>query len=81
MSQQQQRSYAPQTCAWCAGTGQGAISAGYVASCLVCGGKGHLSMLQPSEQCQQCAGSGKRSITNPCLVCAGTGWARAASRS
>jgi DnaJ-class molecular chaperone len=71
-----QRSYEKQTCAWCTGTGKWAISAGYVISCLVCGGKGKVSVLQPAGRCQQCGGSGRRSVADPCLACAGTGWAR-----
>jgi DnaJ-class molecular chaperone len=66
----------PETCAWCAGTGKRAISSGYVVSCLVCGGKGHVMVNQPAGQCQQCAGSGRRNAASPCLYCAGTGWAR-----
>lgn len=72
---QPQRSHAPELCAWCGGTGQWSISAGYVVSCLVCGGKGRVSVTQPAEPCGDCAGSGKRSTSNPCLTCAGTGWA------
>ena len=68
--------YAPQTCAWCTGTGQWAVSVGYVISCLVCGGKGNVSVAQPAGRCQQCGGSGKRGAANPCLTCAGTGWGR-----
>jgi DnaJ-class molecular chaperone len=75
-----QRSYAQETCAWCTGTGKWAISAGYVISCLVCGGKGHISVVQPAGKCQQCQGSGRRSIASPCLTCAGTGWARVFSQ-
>ncbi len=71
-----QKSYAAQPCAWCLGTGERGISAGYVISCLVCGGKGHLMIPQPAEQCRQCEGSGKRNIANSCLTCAGTGWSR-----
>ena len=65
-----------QTCASCAGTGKWAVSLAYVVSCLVCGGKGHVSIAQPAGPCHQCSGSGKRSATAPCLTCAGTGWAR-----
>ncbi|MGH9942643.1 MAG: hypothetical protein ACRD9R_09855 [Pyrinomonadaceae bacterium] len=70
-----QRSYAPATCAWCGGKGTQAVSLGYVMSCLVCGGKGHILATQPAERCQQCEGSGKRAASVPCLTCAGTGWA------
>ncbi|MGB9179947.1 MAG: hypothetical protein WCB68_11940 [Pyrinomonadaceae bacterium] len=73
---QMRLSDAPETCAWCTGTGKWAVSAGYVVSCLVCGGKGKVSVAQPAGQCRQCEGSGRRSVTTPCLTCAGTGWAR-----
>ena len=69
------RSYSSETCAWCAGTGKRAVSVGYVASCLVCGGKGKVIVAQPSGPCRQCEGRGRRSLTAPCLACAGTGWA------
>ena len=75
-----QRSYTSEVCAWCSGTGRWAISAGYVSSCLVCGGKGHISVIQPAQKCHQCEGSGKRGVAGPCLTCAGTGWARAAGQ-
>ncbi len=75
---QTQKNYAPQTCAWCSGTGEQAITLGYSRSCLVCGGKGHLLTAHPAGQCPECKGSGRRNAANPCLLCAGTGWARAA---
>jgi DnaJ-class molecular chaperone len=71
-----QITHAQQRCAWCEGTGKKALSAGYIISCLVCGGKGHIMMIQPTEQCRQCEGSGRRNITGSCLNCAGTGWSR-----
>lgn len=75
MSRQRQ-SYAPETCGSCAGTGRWAVSVAYVISCLVCGGKGKVSVAQPSATCRQCEGSGRRNLTSPCLNCAGTGWER-----
>ena len=74
MVTQTQRSFAPEPCAWCAGTGRWAVSAGHVISCLVCGGKGQVFVAQPAGQCRQCSGTGRRNATNPCLTCAGTGW-------
>lgn len=71
-----QITHAPQRCAWCEGTGKKALSAGYIISCLVCGGKGHVMMIQPSEQCRQCEGSGRRGVSSSCLSCVGTGWSR-----
>ena len=71
-----QVTHAAQTCAWCSGAGTRAISLGHVISCLVCGGKGKVSIAQPAEPCRQCGGSGRRSEINSCLTCAGTGWGR-----
>jgi hypothetical protein len=73
---QQLINHAPQPCAWCAGTGKRAISIGYVISCLVCGGKGHVLVTHPAGQCRQCGGAGRRNSNAACLTCAGTGWAR-----
>lgn len=78
---QTEKSYAQQTCAWCAGTGKRAVSVGYVVSCLVCGGKGSVSVIQPAGQCRQCEGSGRRNVASPCPDCAGTGWARVFSQA
>lgn len=71
-----QRTYTHETCAWCTGEGKWAISVGYVISCLVCGGKGKVSVVQPAAPCRQCAGSGRRNMAHACLTCAGTGWTR-----
>jgi DnaJ-class molecular chaperone len=68
------KSYAPERCAWCEGTGRSATSASRVISCLVCGGKGKISVTQPAEQCRKCDGAGRRSATLFCLTCVGTGW-------
>ena len=79
MSQKPLKNYAPETCARCVGTGKWTLSAGHIISCLVCGGKGHISVTQPAQYCPQCGGSGKRNnVRNPCLSCAGTGWAQVA---
>jgi DnaJ-class molecular chaperone len=76
-----QRSYTLEECAWCTGTGKWAVSIGYVISCLVCGGKGKVSVAQPAGPCRQCEGSGRRNVAGPCLTCAGTGWARVYAQS
>lgn len=68
------KSYAPERCAWCAGTGRSATSASRVVSCLVCGGKGNISVTQPAERCRQCEGLGRRGAMRLCLNCVGTGW-------
>ncbi len=71
-----QKNHAPQKCAWCAGTGMRAVSLAHVVSCLVCGGKGTVSVAQPAGSCRQCEGSGRRSANGTCLNCSGTGWSR-----
>jgi DnaJ-class molecular chaperone len=72
---QKTKVYASQKCAWCGGTGKRNLAPGNEISCIVCGGKSEVSMLQPTILCSNCAGIGKtgKSI-NPCLTCAGTGW-------
>jgi DnaJ-class molecular chaperone len=71
-----QKSYDARTCAWCEGKGDRPMSAGRVVSCMVCGGKGHVSIRNPTEQCPQCNGTGKRNIISACLACGGAGWSR-----
>lgn len=73
---QTQASCASAVCAWCAGTGKCAVSVGYVISCLVCGGKGALSVAQPAVPCSPCEGTGRRAASKQCLTCAGSGWGR-----
>lgn len=66
--------YVNQLCAWCRGTGKWNIAPGQAASCVVCGGTGKISVIQPPIYCRQCRGKGREQMTNPCLTCAGTGW-------
>ncbi|HVE58794.1 MAG TPA: hypothetical protein VNB22_18310 [Pyrinomonadaceae bacterium] len=73
--EQATRTSAPAKCAWCSGSGKWNVAPGNTASCIVCGGKGNVSVTQPSEHCQQCQGSGRGNSIHPCLTCAGTGWA------
>lgn len=61
-------------CAWCGGTGKWNVAPGNNASCIVCGGKGQVSVTGEVNQCRQCRGSGKSNGVSPCLTCAGTGW-------
>lgn len=75
MSLVQQKRYASRTCAWCSGVGEASISRGHITSCLVCGGKGHVYIIEPVEECRQCEGTGRRKLSSACLTCAGTGWA------
>jgi DnaJ-class molecular chaperone len=69
-----QKTYKLENCAWCKAGGRWNLAPGHVISCVVCGGKGQVSVAQPSGKCRQCAGSGKRNPASPCLQCAGTGW-------
>ena len=61
-------------CAWCSGTGKWSIAPGNNASCVVCDGKGLVSVTGRPRECWQCRGSGKSDSVSPCLTCAGTGW-------
>jgi DnaJ-class molecular chaperone len=64
----------PAKCAWCGGSGQWNVAPGHSASCIVCGGKGKVSIYEPTLSCQQCKGTGRSNTVSPCLTCAGTGW-------
>ena len=68
------RSYAPESCATCHGTGRGLASNS--PTCPACYGKGSVLVAQPSQQCAKCNGVGFDSsgATPVCLVCDGTGW-------
>jgi DnaJ-class molecular chaperone len=65
-------------CATCEGTAffQGA-------SCVVCDGNGHVTVVSPPVLCPHCKGNGKATENDrhmselpTCLVCLGAGWAR-----
>lgn len=66
--------YTQVKCAWCGGTGRWNVAPGNHASCIVCGGKGQVSLTGHASQCRQCYGNGKSNGISPCLTCAGTGW-------
>jgi DnaJ-class molecular chaperone len=74
MSQTATKTFAPAKCAWCGGSGKWRVAPGNIASCVVCGGKGQVSVSQPTDACLQCEGMGRSSLVSPCLSCAGTGW-------
>ena len=76
----QPKIYTSKTCAWCVGSGRRLLSMGHEVSCLVCGGKGHISISHPAEKCRQCDGSGRRNLSSPCHACAGKGWVHAVSQ-
>lgn len=66
--------YAPETCAWCAGTGK---FGEYSDVCLVCAGQGSLLVAQPPRICPWCEGSGVTEtgdFKDRCKMCGGTGW-------
>ncbi len=66
--------YAPETCAWCAGTGK---FGEYKDDCLVCGGQGSLMVAQPARRCPRCNGSGVEESSeyhDRCKTCNGAGW-------
>jgi hypothetical protein len=69
-----EKTYGPAKCAWCDGSKKWQVAPGTIASCIVCGGKGYVSMVQPAGHCRECSGRGRRQNLNPCLTCAGTGW-------
>ena len=68
------KTHAPSKCAWCAGSGTLVQSPGAFVSCIVCGGKGHVSIKLPGDKCRACDGSGKRGSVGKCFTCAGSGW-------
>jgi DnaJ-class molecular chaperone len=66
--------YAPETCAWCEGTGK---FGAYGDACLVCTGQGSLLVAQPARKCPWCQGSGSADqgeFKDRCNLCGGTGW-------
>ncbi|HNT25957.1 MAG TPA: hypothetical protein PKM21_16425 [Anaerolineales bacterium] len=66
--------YAPETCAWCEGSGK---FGDYADICLVCNGLGSVLVAQPAHKCPHCAGSGvveAGDFRDRCKICSGTGW-------
>lgn len=70
----QKKTYAPAKCGWCGESGRWQLAPGHIISCVVCGGKGQVSVAQPAMRCLQCNGNGKANAASACLKCAGTGW-------
>ncbi|GAC1446245.1 MAG: hypothetical protein NVSMB56_03120 [Pyrinomonadaceae bacterium] len=66
--------YITRNCGWCEGKGTLLLAPGHLVSCIVCGGKGHLKIIESAIQCASCDGTGRRSKTRSCLICDGTGW-------
>lgn len=79
--------YEFERCAWCGGTGRPEGSDAPV-SCVVCRGRGGVSVLQPGDYCAQCEGTGVErgaqkgaDFSGRCPACGGSGWARRRTRS
>ena len=71
--------YAPETCAWCRGSG-GVKEGEIIVICPACGGQGSVLVAQPARKCAWCRGSGgvkEGEIIVICPACGGTGWAHA----
>jgi RecJ-like exonuclease len=66
--------YAPETCAWCEGSGK---FGNYQDLCLVCSGLGSVLVAQPARSCPHCSGSGIIEVgefQDRCKICGGAGW-------
>lgn len=64
--------YAPETCAWCEGTGK---FGDFRDQCHVCGGLGSVLVAQPARGCPRCEGSGSTGeYGDRCPTCNGSGW-------
>jgi len=73
--------YAPETCAWCEGTGKFGT---YQDVCLVCGGQGSLMVAQPARKCPWCEGTGEDNSSDykdRCKMCGGAGWSHVFKQS
>jgi len=71
--------YAPETCAWCEGTGK---FGQYGDACQVCGGQGSLLVAQPARKCPWCQGKGAVGPQEDrCKMCNGAGWSHVFKQS
>jgi tetratricopeptide (TPR) repeat protein len=78
------RNEAPETCAWCKGSGYSETEslwdlAGARMKCPVCNGQGSILVIQPAKMCSTCNGNGRVSgflgAESKCSICGGSGWA------
>ena len=72
--------YAPETCAFCEGTGKPSEipEEKYYEwqLCPVCRGQGSVLVAQPARKCARCGGAGREQGSRlTCLACKGPGWA------
>ncbi len=58
-------------CGYCDGTGKHQDQ-----TCIVCGGKGKVEVVDMTQKCQWCKGRGYLMKGIPCTVCGGTGFTR-----
>ncbi len=58
-------------CMYCDGTGKHKNE-----TCIVCGGKGRVEVVDSSRKCQFCKGRGYMMPGIPCTTCGGTGFTR-----
>ena len=74
---------APEACRWCDGSGYDRAQTD--TECHVCDGDGTVLVVQPTETCESCYGTGTdrdpirnpyREADYPCIACRGSGWAR-----
>ena len=66
--------FAPETCAWCEGSGK---FGQYNTICHMCKGEGSVLVAQPARRCPWCRGSGlddESEQADRCKNCDGAGW-------
>jgi len=64
------------TCAFCEGIGKDPFGVpSPLSTCQVCGGKGSVTIREPTEKCPHCQGTGVNTEINylPCAQCGGKG--------
>lgn len=64
------------TCRYCDGTGKHQEE-----TCVVCGGKGEVEVVDTTKKCQWCKNRGYSMPGIPCTTCGGTGFTRPAAKT